>query len=61
MTGGGDRDLHRGAVEIGAVIALTAAVGLLVFPVQMPPPPGRKILVPDRSQDEGPQPDWRLP
>jgi putative ABC transport system permease protein len=29
-----------GAV-VGAVIALAVALGLLVFPVQMPPPPGR--------------------
>ena len=31
---------------LGAAVALTVSVGLLVFPVQMPPPPGRSVGYP---------------
>ena len=34
-----------GAV-LGAAVALAVSVGLLVFPVQMPPPPGRSVGYP---------------
>ncbi len=38
--------LGGGGAVLGALVALAVSVGLLVFPVEMPPPPGRSVGYP---------------
>ncbi len=38
--------LGGGGALLGAALALTVSVGLLIFPVEMPPPPGRSVGYP---------------